>query len=113
VHPLTVAVAVACAVSTACTRTVKLATWPSEPVFGNVKRGDLVEVTLKDGRIERFYVEIVETDALVSTRGARYERAEIAVLKRRGYAAVMVLAGAVGAFAVYNLVLLVKFLAGL
>src|SRR4051794_23263610 len=72
--------------STGCTsmRRIPLTTDPSAlSGVHAVKAGDTVSVEMKDGRRERFRVDRIEGDALVSTRGMRYSRSDIVVLKRR------------------------------
>ena len=57
---------------------------PSAPQeFANIKPGDRVDVEMKDGRQERFQVQSINGDALVSPSGQRYARTEMVQLRRQ------------------------------
>jgi hypothetical protein len=53
--------------------------------FGKVKVGDTVEVETRDGRRERFVIEQIDRDTLVSPSGVRYRSSDIVRLKRRSF----------------------------
>ncbi len=67
-------------------RPVPAVSAPSAPKeFLDIKPGDRVSVELTDGRRDRFKVQSVENDALISDRGERYARAEMRELKRQRF----------------------------
>ena len=87
VHGRIVAWLLVCSVAAGlgCTslKTIRPATSPDAPVFGNVKPGDAVVLHLHDGRRLAITVQQVERDAIVSAEGLRYAATEIAQLQRR------------------------------
>lgn len=62
-------------------RTVPPPTTPTEPPFADVRRGDDVVLTLRDGRRMEIEVERVDGDAIVSGEGVRYARNDIATVQ--------------------------------
>ena len=75
------------AASAGCTsmKPIRLNADPTAAPFGKVKAGDTVEVEARDGRRERFVVQQIQGDAIVSPTGARYTVAEITRLQRRSF----------------------------
>ena len=74
--------------ATSCTsmRPVPAVSAPSAPKeFLDIKPGDRVSVELTDGRRDRFKVQRVEDDVLISERGERYARAEMLQLKHQRF----------------------------
>ena len=86
--------------STGCTsmRPIALSTAPTDAPFGKVKVGDSVSVQMQDGRRERFVVQRVEGDELVSDHGVRYRSSDISILKRRSFSPGKTSALAAGTF---------------
>lgn len=58
---------------------------PAAPTFGRLKAGDTVVLQTRDGRRERFVVQRVDGDAIVSPSGKRYTRGDIERLQRRSF----------------------------
>lgn len=90
VHGRIVAWLLACSMAAGglgCTslKTIRPATSPEAPVFGNVKAGDTVILHLHDGRRLQITVQRIEDDALVSAEGVRYTTGEIAQVQRRSF----------------------------
>lgn len=75
------------AASLGCTslKTIRPATPPDAPVFGNIKAGDTVVLLLHDGRSVQITVQRIEGGAIVSAEGVRYTAREIAQLQRRSF----------------------------
>ena len=75
------------AATTGCTsmKTIRLNADPAASPFGTVKVGGTVEVATRDGRRERFVVQGIEGDAIVSPSGVRYTSSDIARLQRRSF----------------------------
>ncbi len=75
------------AASAGCTsmKSIRLNSAPTASPFGKVNAGDTVEVETRDGRRERFVVQQIEGDAIISPTGARYTVAGITRLKRRSF----------------------------
>ena len=67
---------------------IRLNAQPTTAPFGKVKAGDTVEVEIRDGRRERFVVQQIEGDTIVSPTGARYTVAEITRLQRRSFSGI-------------------------
>ena len=79
-----------CLMIAACTsgctsmRPVRGVNAPTPPQgFVDIRPGDRVAVEMKDGRRERFRVQHVDGDALISPSGHRYGRAEMVQLSRQ------------------------------
>lgn len=67
--------------------TVKPDITAQQPDQWNVKPGDDIRVTLKDGRTLRLTVASVESDAIVAQEGTRVAFTEIQTLERRQFSA--------------------------
>ena len=85
-------------VGSGCTsmRTVRVPTAGVSPTTTSVKPGDVVWVTMRDGRREQFTVSLVEPSAITATGGARYPTNEIIRLERASVSAIKTSAGVVG-----------------
>ena len=70
---------------TGCTtmRTVKPTTSPVAPASWQVKAGDHVEVTVRDGRRVSFTVASVDASGIVGDNNTRYEATDIVFVRRR------------------------------
>ena len=66
-------------------KTVHPATAPTAAVFGPVRVGDTVVVQTHDGKRERFVVQQVDGNVIISPAGTRYAREDIARLQRRSF----------------------------
>jgi hypothetical protein len=91
-------------------RPVPAVSAPSAPKdFLDIKRGDRVSVEMTDGRRDRFKVQSVEGDALISQTGQRYTRVEMLQLKRKRFSHVktwsLVGAGVFAGFVWYEIAL--------
>ena len=86
--------------STDCTsmKPIRLNADPAAPPFGKVKAGDTVDVETRDGRRERFVVQQIDGDAIVSPSGLRYSSREITRLHRRSFSGWKTLALAGGVY---------------
>ena len=96
------------ATSIGCTsmRTIPPATEPAAPTFGRVKAGDTVLVELRDGRRERFVVQRVDGDVIVSMDGVRYTRSDIARLQRQSFSLPRTALLVLGIYAAYMAVVI-------
>ncbi len=72
---------VAGAAGCATWRTVPGPRTPVDPAFADVKPGDELVLTLRDGRRVEVDVERIDGDTLVSDEGVRYARHDIAALQ--------------------------------
>ena len=64
---------------------IRLNADPAGAPFGKLKAGDTIEVETRDGRHDRFAVQQLEGDTIVSPTGTRYTAAEISRLERRSF----------------------------
>ena len=85
---LIIVIVASAVVSTGCTSTRRIATTPGSDTaadFGKIRPGDTVEVWMRDGSRDRFKVDRVVGEALVSRAGERYERADMKELKQHRF----------------------------
>ena len=104
------------AASTAgCTsmKPIRLNADPAGPPFGKVKAGDTVELEARDGRHERFVVQQIDGDAIVSPTGTRYTVSEISRLQRRSFSSLRTTLLGGGVFAGVYLVFAIAAVAAL
>ena len=77
-------------------RTVRVPTAGVSPTKTSVKPGDVVRVTMRDGRRAQFTVSQVEPSAITATGGDSYAKSEIVKLERQSVIAIKTSAGVVG-----------------
>ena len=100
------ALAVATASCSSMHKVPVVQTSPGQPIAWQVKTGDTIRVTLRDGGSSEFKVQSVTPDAIISSDGARFENANITQVERRGISGGKT-AGAVGAgLGIFAIVLL-------
>jgi hypothetical protein len=81
-----------------------------QPMAWQVKAGDTIRVTMRDGGSSVFSVQSVTPDAIVAINGARFEQTNITSVERRGFSLGKTLGlGAVGAVAAYYILLYAAF----
>jgi len=98
---LLLTIALTCALTTTGCTTVRTISPAGVPAaVPHIRAGDTVIVRTTDDRRERFVVERVEGDTVVSTTGVRYARTVVVAVERRGFSPLrttLLIAGLVGA----------------
>lgn len=68
-------------------RTVRLVPPPAQPIYGDLKAGDTVEIETRDGERQRFVIQQIDGDTIIAPGGQRYKRDEIVKLQRKSFSA--------------------------
>ena len=108
-----------CAVTALAVATANCSSWhkvpvvqtsPGQPIAWQVKAGDTIFVTLRDGGSTVFKVQSVTPDAIIASDGRRFERTNITSVERRGFSlGKTVVLGALGAVVAYYILLAAAF----
>ena len=69
-------------------KTIHPATQPGVATFGPLKVGDHVRVETSDHKRVEFEVRELTVDTILSSSGARYDRADIVRLQRRSFSVI-------------------------
>ena len=80
-------------------KTIHPATQPGVATFGPLKVGDHVRVETSDHQRVQFEVRELTEDTIVSSSGARYNRADIVRLQRRSFSGIKTALLVVGIYA--------------
>src|SRR5688500_20111226 len=97
-----------CAVTALAVATASCSSWhkvpvvqtsPGQPIAWQVKAGDTIFVTLRDGGSTVLKVQSVTPDAIIASDGRRFEHTNITSVERRGFSPGKT-AGAVGVAAI-------------
>ena len=81
-----------------------------QPVAWQVKAGDTVRVTMRDGGSSEFRVQSVTPEAIVAINGVRFEQANITSIERRGFSFGKTLGlGVIGAAAAFYILIAAAF----
>ena len=79
------ALAVATASCTSMHKVPVVQSSPGQPTAWQVKAGDTIRVTLRDGGSSEFNVQSVTPEAIIAVGGTRFESTNIASVERRGF----------------------------
>ena len=81
------ALAVATASCSSMHKVPVVQTSPGQPIAWQVKAGDTIRITLRDGGSAEFKVQSVTPDAIIASDGTRFEQANITSVERPGFSA--------------------------
>ena len=99
--------AVATASCTSMHKVPMAAASPGQPAVWQVKAGDTVRVTMRNGSSAEFKVQSVAPDVIVSTDGRRFDSNEIRSVERRGVSGVLTALSALAVLSFTALVVVV------